>query len=939
MKRILISLALITVVLQMAISVLGPVQPTNAHHVNDDCEINISGSTFIYNCAEVAAFFTGNTPTDAVINWHRATDIDSDFSNGGSYEVNSGTLTYHSDTAHYHSAKPLAMVNSANINAPCPATENTIIFEVNGIANYGSINMCENWLGIGVVANVVAELPSLDSPPENGSLVITINDLNGTLTSLQQVGITCAILNLNGTQAVGCHDPDRMTVSGMTITFINVPIGTYNFVISYLERCLTQGECYLPQNGYLYFDQTTTAVPFNINGGETTYITIDVSSYLQDEDTEGRVPPEPAEPALACDGGQGVNALEWLLCPLSDLLFKGIDSIYRNLIIPLLYISPLVESDQVGTPEYEIFQIWNGFRTIANVLFVVVFLAAILGQSLGGFRAFSAYETKKILPRLVIGVIGVQLSWYLVAFTVDAFNVIGASIRALMLAPVDGLEFDVSFDLGSAWEEIAATIGIIATASAALVWGWGGLLMGIPLMLFSVIMGMILVFITVLARKILVLLLIITAPVAFTAWVLPNTVGMFKKWWEYLWKALFMYPLIVMLISAGELFAKVITAGNLDQGERGQESVWLSLAAMVALFAPYFLIPLTFRFAGSAFTEIANGFDKRNKGLNRKIFGSRHDPNSYRGKRAKRQREVKMRHKSRRIQRAENLHKNGRNAAFRQTGRMVAFLSAKTGADYAHWEADQLQEARKWLQELTGSARDEAIYRITGPYNPVSGGKLSRESTQDTKFDRKDRFKVQAVLEYEIGKANTTGSGDKDPKQVQMIYDRFMNGEEGPDGKRIKWATSLKDWEKERAFSLAADRHQSDMGDYKYRDPKTQKLSTNLRRLGRFATEINHRKSNYRSLATQRDSYWGAIDEMQGRAQQIYTRHGGDGGFDASKVTDRDERKFLTEMRDMRRGFKGSNIPTMASPAANKIRADVINNMSWLDNQNLDGLG
>lgn len=895
---------------------------------------------------ELVIKLSDETVTDANITWQRQEDFLITNPLDG-FEVNSGTLVFDGSNSsygnHYHSVGYTYIKHNEDAPLFCDVGAiNDIVFTLNGEPNAGIMNLCESFTA--GIAEITLTLPE---DKITGNVTVTLNDLTGIMSSINPAGLTCSIVSSTATEIFSCVeliDSGQMSFSGMVITIIDLPPGDYTLVISYEETCGITGDAFnCPINNLIDFNSTTGK--FTIVEAETTTLTLDIeANYIYGDEPKSQ-PQAPESDPLPCNPGEFRISIEWLICPVVNLLFLGINTLYSAFILPLLPIDPLNASNNPSSAEASLFLIWNNFRIIANVLLVLVFLAVIIGQSLGGFSSFSAYDIRKIIPRLVIGVIAVQLSWFIVGFLIDIFNVLGAGIRGLILAPVNDFSVALNFDMESNWQEIGLAIGI-GGALAAGIWV-GGILMGLPLVLFPIILGMILAFITILMRRVLIMLLIVTAPLAFLAWILPNTDTIFKKWWEYFWKALIMYPLIIALLSAGELMASIITASNLAESQT-QESVAISLVAMIALFAPYFLIPFTFRFAGSALAEVANGLDKQGKNFNERIFGTSRDQGSWRGRRNRLKAETRSTRKSKILHGANKMEGWGKGGTRsftprRLVGRLGAGMSrvgAYTGGGLMDTEAQQLIAARKWVTEMTGSARDEEVYAILGAgiskYNILGGGLLSAEARRGVVHNRKDRFKVQAAFEYAIGKSAELGDDD----DLGRVYHRFMHGETGPKREHISYHGNLNEHEKEVALELAADRYQYEMGDLKYLDqnPTTGnlELSRDTSKLKRFALEANARKGSQRSISSQRSTYWKRIGEMGGRAQEIYERVGGDANFNAKNLKP-DERVLLRELRYMRESSK--TVQVSGGPGtANRARRRMIDSLSWLDHKNLEPL-
>jgi len=327
-----------------------------------------------------------------------------------------------------------------------------------------------------------------------------------------------------------------------------------------------------------------------------------------------------------CSGTQ----IGWILCPLAEEVFDSLKTVFTDVFHGILRIDPLTESNDEGSATAALFNIWNSFRMIANVLFVIVFMVAIFGQGLGGFQVFSAYDFRKIMPRLVIGVIGIQLSWYAAGFLVDVFNVLGAGARGLILAPVNNFEL-TEFDV----TKIGDNIALLSVTSGLITWGFSsvggflGMIFLLPILFVNIFLAMIFGVLILLLRNSFILLGIVISPIAFVSWILPNTQGIFLFWWNSMWRLLIMYPLIIALIGLGELAAKVVVAGH-------EGSMLWSIVGMVVLFTPFFLIPYTFRVAQNVLGSVTTGLDGRRQLITDRMFGSPEDEFSYRGRAAHR---------------------------------------------------------------------------------------------------------------------------------------------------------------------------------------------------------------------------------------------------------------------------------------------------------------
>jgi hypothetical protein len=284
-----------------------------------------------------------------------------------------------------------------------------------------------------------------------------------------------------------------------------------------------------------------------------------------------------------CNAGPGFT---WLICGLINLLDAAIDWILVNVIIPILNVAPLNTHDPI-------YPIWSAFRNVASIFFILVFFLTIFGTAIG----FDNYTIKKILPRLVAGAILVPFSWYICTIIIDIGNVLGRGLLVLgatVLPPAD-------INLTS----LASKGILVFLALSAATVAWTTISVGL---LISVLISVVAAFLTLIFRQILIALMVVLSPFAVVAWILPNTEKYGRMVFTNLVKVTLMYPLIILLFLAGQLFAD--TAGALGGGNQNLTTFF----AIVGLFAPMFLIPWTFKWAGGAMSAGAGAvgqFTKR----------------------------------------------------------------------------------------------------------------------------------------------------------------------------------------------------------------------------------------------------------------------------------------------------------------------------------------
>lgn len=324
------------------------------------------------------------------------------------------------------------------------------------------------------------------------------------------------------------------------------------------------------------------------------------------EDPNGEQDPETK---LGCEATYD-NPLTWIMCPIIDTLstmIEGLDRIITN------YLN--VNTDSIfksGETADAYHQAWQAFRNIALGLMVIVGLFIVISQALG-LEILDAYTIRKTLPRLLIAAIGITLSWQIMQFLIDASNALGFGIRRLIYLPFANLKdsIDLSFG-GGIWNLIGGTAATAGAAAAAVpLWiAAGGIGVVFSYVGTAALAVMIAILVLVL-RQIAIILLMLLSPLAIIAYVLPNTQKLYKFWWESFSKALLMFPLIAGFIATGRVFSAVAVHNSIGGGSAAAIN---QLIGFIAYFAPYFLIPMTFKFAGGFVRQLGGFVNDRGRG-------------------------------------------------------------------------------------------------------------------------------------------------------------------------------------------------------------------------------------------------------------------------------------------------------------------------------------
>lgn len=327
-----------------------------------------------------------------------------------------------------------------------------------------------------------------------------------------------------------------------------------------------------------------------------------------------------------CESNGGV--LGWLMCPVVKLL-DGTVGFLDQKIRDMLY----VKSDSYFGADSDLMLTWKNIRNIAYLILIPIMLVMVIGTALG-FEVFSAYTVKKALPRMVIAVIFIALSWYVCVFMVNFTNVLGAGAKGLVTAPLKEEKGTESGDppILSAMKNAGivadsgtgddgtnggniAVLGAGTLVAGGALFATGMISIGIIMSTFAtaaLILGAI--FLLLVFRQMLVIGLVLVAPLAILSWIFPGNDKLWKLWWGSFSKLLLIFPLIMLLAGVGEAFAMITgTAAAKDEGIGGGQLVAL-IIIIAAYIMPFLFIPFAFKWAGGVFGNLAGMVNDKNRG-------------------------------------------------------------------------------------------------------------------------------------------------------------------------------------------------------------------------------------------------------------------------------------------------------------------------------------
>ena len=308
--------------------------------------------------------------------------------------------------------------------------------------------------------------------------------------------------------------------------------------------------------------------------------------------------------STSCD----VQGIGWIICPVSNWLADGIDYMYSAL-QEFLKTKPLETTNQNSG----IYLAWVIMRNISNVAFIVAFLVIIYSQltSVG----ISNYGVKKMLPRLIIAAVLVNLSFTFCAVLLDLSNVTGYAFQDAFMGIKNTISTVGENTSTWTWSEVIST----ALSNGALAVGAGyavslALTTEILPMLVpaATLAGLTLLFILLImaARQALIIILIIVSPLAFVCYLLPGTEKWFKKWRDLFFTMLVFFPAFAVVFGGAQLAGILII-----QNASGSNGAIMHVLGMLVQIIPLAITPLIMKFSGGVLGKFAGFVNDKNKGL------------------------------------------------------------------------------------------------------------------------------------------------------------------------------------------------------------------------------------------------------------------------------------------------------------------------------------
>lgn len=400
-------------------------------------------------------------------------------------------------------------------------------------------------------------------------------------------------------------------------------------------------------NGYYKFSSASesfdTLLQFFKDLDENTVLDSDIekSPYADVDPTDAEAIKRAGEEAAEADRIEkektcydSAGASNWIACPIIDNGTSASERMYA-FIEGMLQVNTLLFTTNDGANGT--FDAWGSFRNFANIAFIIVFVVVVLSQVTG--FGIDNYGIKKILPKLILGALLVNISYFVCQAAVDAANITGGGLKELFKGIESGLTNNQQVHFAFGTNKVLAGITILNAANllagivaAAWYFSGGGILVPILLGVIGIVIGIIFFLVLLAVRQGLAVILVVISPLAFVAYMLPNTKSLFSKWLKLLSATLLAYPICSLAVYGGQMVSTIILVGSAKAITEGLmvTNFALALTSAILSIAPVFFIPTLITKSMSGISTVANGLKARASSLGRGAFDRSHTADNMR---------------------------------------------------------------------------------------------------------------------------------------------------------------------------------------------------------------------------------------------------------------------------------------------------------------------
>lgn len=258
-----------------------------------------------------------------------------------------------------------------------------------------------------------------------------------------------------------------------------------------------------------------------------------------------------------------IETVGWVICPTMRSIARLADYGFTYINSNFLRIDYSIASNSSGT-----YRAWELMRNVADALFVVAFMFIVYSQLTG---RGGGYNLKRLLPKLIISAILVNISYYICIAIVDVVNIIGDSLMSVFndvasrvgtsVMPIGGKAASAAFQDGTLTTITSSVLGKTGVA-------WV-LLAPVAAVVISIATICAAGLVLLIMRKTVIAMLILGSPILFVAYLLPNLERFFFQGVRLFIQLLLLYPIIALLLGAGQIVSStIVSVGSNDANYR-----------------------------------------------------------------------------------------------------------------------------------------------------------------------------------------------------------------------------------------------------------------------------------------------------------------------------------------------------------------------------------
>lgn len=302
----------------------------------------------------------------------------------------------------------------------------------------------------------------------------------------------------------------------------------------------------------------------------------------------------------------------FFVCPLADALSGAVGSIYESFIADRLNIDPKLFSRDPNITGDLVYASWARIRNLANAVLVAGLLVMIISQ-ITGF-GMSNYGIKKMMPKMLVGALLINLSYFICQAAIDLSNIVGNGLAGFL----EGISNELTIpSSGGAGGVLTGTLITLVAGIAALIMS-GVTALGMILLIIGVLLsGILAIFvlaITLGIRQAATIVLVIVSPLMIICYSVDGLKSIYNRWFKMFQAMLIAYPMASFVVYGSALGAKILLIGQ------GTTSTFGTIGAFGLAVVPFFFLPKMITKSMGSLSTITTRFQNRVKGGASKMY-------------------------------------------------------------------------------------------------------------------------------------------------------------------------------------------------------------------------------------------------------------------------------------------------------------------------------